>query len=180
MKKQTNTRKLVTLGLFAAISVILVLIIHIPVFPVVPFLEYDPADVPIIIASFAFGPASGFILTLVVSILQGITVSSASGIYGIIMHIFSTGSYCLTCGIIYKKNKSKKGAVLALIVGTLVSVATMSLWNLIITPLYMGQPISAIIALFPWIVAFNVVKSSVNSIISYVIYKPISKQIKRD
>ena len=127
MNRISNTRKLVTLGLFAAISVILVLIIHVPLFPVVPFLEYDPADIPIIIASFAFGPLSGFALTVVVSILQGITVSASSGVYGIIMHIFSTGSYCLTSGLIYKKNKNKKNAVIALVAGSLVSVVMMTL-----------------------------------------------------
>ncbi len=177
--KSTNTRKTVALGLLGAISIVLVMVAHFPIFPAVAFLEYDPADVPIIIATFAFGPLSGFLLTTVVSILQGITVSSASGVVGIIMHIFSTGSYCLAGGVVYKHNKTKKGAVIALILGTIASVIAMSLWNLIVTPRYLGIPTAAIIELMPWIVLFNIIKSSVNSLIAYFVYKPVSNLIKK-
>ncbi len=177
---KTNTRKMVTLGLFAAISIVLVVIIHFPIFPAVAFLEYDPADVPIIIATFAFGPLSGFALTAVVSILQGVTVSSSSGIIGIIMHIFSTGSYCLVGGNVYKRNKTKKGAVLALISGTAASAVIMTLWNILVTPHYMGIPVAAIFKFLPWIIAFNIIKASVNSILAYFVYKPVSNIIKKD
>ena len=177
--KILSTRKMVSLGLLGAISIVLVMIVHFPLFPAVPFLEYDPADVPIIIATFAFGPLGGFLLTTVVSILQGITVSASSGIVGIFMHIFSTGSYSLVGGSVYKHNKTKKGAVIALILGTVASVITMSLWNLIVTPRYLGIPVSAIIELMPWIVLFNIIKSSVNSIIAYFVYKPVSNLIKK-
>lgn len=175
----SNTKKTVTLGILGAISIVLVILVHFPLFPAVPFLEYDPADVPIIIATFAFGPLGGFVLTAVVSILQGVTVSASSGIVGIFMHIFSTGSYCLVGGSVYKHNKTKKGAVFALLLGTVASVITMSLWNLIVTPRYLGIPVSAIIELMPWIVLFNIIKSSVNSIIAYFVYKPVSNLIKK-
>ncbi len=175
----SSTKKTVTLGILGAISIVLVILVHFPLFPAVPFLEYDPADVPIIIATFAFGPLGGFILTAVVSILQGVTVSSASGIVGIFMHIFSTGSYSLVAGNVYKHNKTKKGAVIALILGTIASVIVMTLWNLIVTPRYLGIPVLAIVELMPWIVLFNIIKSSVNSVISYFVYKPVSNLIKK-
>ena len=79
----------------AALSVILVAMIHIPVF--LPFLEYDPADIPIFITTFAFGPLVGFILTVIVAVLQGITVSASAGIIGIMMHIFADRHLC-HCG----------------------------------------------------------------------------------
>ena len=37
------------MGMMAAISIILVYLIHFPIFPAASFLEYDPADVPILI-----------------------------------------------------------------------------------------------------------------------------------
>lgn len=88
--KGNSTLKLVKMGMLVAISIVLVYIIHVPIFPAVPFLEYDPADIPILIGTFAFGPVAGFILTFVTSVIQGLTVSSGSGIYGIIMHIIAT------------------------------------------------------------------------------------------
>ena len=48
--------RLAKLGLLAALSIVLVFFIHFPIFPTAKFLEYDPADIPIMIATFAFGP----------------------------------------------------------------------------------------------------------------------------
>ena len=51
-----KTRRIITIAVLAAISVVLVALIHFPIFPAVAFLEYDPADIPILIGTFAFGP----------------------------------------------------------------------------------------------------------------------------
>ena len=53
-----STRQIATMAMLAAISIVLVSIVHFPLFPAAPFLEYDPADVPILIGTFAFGPVS--------------------------------------------------------------------------------------------------------------------------
>ena len=66
-----KTVKLVKMGAMVAVSVILVYLIHFPIFPAVAFLEYDPADIPILIGTFAFGPLAGLVLTLVTSVVQG-------------------------------------------------------------------------------------------------------------
>ena len=44
-----NTRKLTTLAMLAALAIVLVALIHFPLVPAAPFLEYDPADIPIFI-----------------------------------------------------------------------------------------------------------------------------------
>ncbi|MBQ8563914.1 MAG: ECF transporter S component, partial [Firmicutes bacterium] len=71
--QKNNTAKLAKMAMLVAISIVLVTIVHFPIFPMVAFLEYDPADIPILIGTFAFGPAAGVLLTVVTSILQGIT-----------------------------------------------------------------------------------------------------------
>ena len=101
-----NLKKLTVMAMLCAVSVVLVYFIHFPLFPAAPFLEYDPADIPILIGTFSFGPLAGFILTAVTSLIQGFTVSAASGVYGIIMHIISTGSFCLAAGITYRFKKT--------------------------------------------------------------------------
>lgn len=106
VKRKQNVRKLTALGMLGAISLILVATVHFPIIPAAPFLEYDPADVPILIGTFAFGPVAGFLLTVVVSIIQGMTVSAASGgPIGIIMHIFATGSCVLIITLVLKAAK---------------------------------------------------------------------------
>ena len=65
MKASQTTRKLTTIAMRAAVSIVLVALIRIA-FPPAPFLEYDPADIPIFICTFLYGPVAGLGLTLVV------------------------------------------------------------------------------------------------------------------
>lgn len=180
MKKQTiATRTLTTLGMLAALALVLVSLIHFPIVPAAPFLEYDPADIPIFVGTFLFGPAAGFALTVIVSVIQGLTVSAASGgIIGIFMHIFATGTYVLIAGILYNKNHTRKGAFAAMAAGSLAMTAVMCLWNLIFTPLFLGQNMGDVAAmLIPAIIPFNLLKAGINSFVTYVVYKPIGKLV---
>ena len=77
----------------------------------------------------------GVLLTVVVSVIQGMTVSSGSGLMGIAMHIFATSILVLVAGNIYRVKHTKKGAVLALICGVLAMTAGMVVFNYFITPL---------------------------------------------
>ena len=176
---QTKTPKLAKLAMLVAISIVLVALLHFPIFPMVAFLEYDPADVPILIGTFAFGPAAGILLTVVTSLLQGLTVSAQSGAYGIIMHIIATSVLTCVAGTIYRRNKTKKSAVIGLICGTLAMPATMFCANLIITPLFMGTTREVVMSLMPFILAFNAVKAGINSIITFFVYKRISPFLHR-
>ncbi|HJB25245.1 MAG TPA: ECF transporter S component [Firmicutes bacterium] len=176
MNTTFTTRKLTTMGLLAAISIILVWMIHFPIFPATAFLEYDPADIPIIFATFLYGPLSGFLLTVITSVIQGVTVSAGSGIYGIIMHILATGCYVLVAGLIYSKWKTLKGMIFALICGTLCATAVMGVANIFITPIFMSVPTDAVIALlWPFIIPFNLIKISVNSVFSAVLFKALER-----
>ena len=174
MNVTNQTKKMVTIAMLIAISVVLVAFIHFPIIPAAAFLEYDPADIPIFIGTFLFGPAAGVIITIIVSFIQGFTVSAQSGIYGILMHIFATGSFVLVSGNIYKKGRSKKAAVISLISGVIVMTCAMLVFNIIITPLFMGVPRSVVIGmLIPAILPFNLIKAGINAIITYLIYKPL-------
>ena len=179
MEKKNNTVRLAKMGMLVAIAVVLVYFIHFPLIPAVPFLEYDPADISIIIGTFAFGPLAGILLTVVTALVQGLTVSAASGAYGIIMHIIATGMYVIVAGIIYKKVKTKKGAVIALVAGTLTMMIVMIPANLFITPIFMGAPRAAVAELMPFIVLFNFIKAGINSIITFFVYKRISGFLHR-
>ncbi len=176
---QRNTIKLAKMGMLAAISIVLVSFIHFPIFPAVAFLEYDPADISIFIGTFAFGPLAGVLLTVVVSVIQGVTVSAQSGIYGIIMHILATGSFVLVAGNLYKIKKSRKGAVIALLAGAVTMTVIMFFANLLITPLFMGCPIEAVKSLMPFILGFNAVKAGINSLVTFVLYKRISRLLHK-
>ncbi|MCI8610022.1 MAG: ECF transporter S component [Firmicutes bacterium] len=169
-----QTARLAKMAMLVAISIVLVAIVHFPIFPAVAFLEYDPADIPILLGTFAFGPVAGIILTAVTAVLQGLTVSSASGTYGIIMHLIATSALVIVAGLIYSRKKTKERAVIALIMGTLAMVVVMVIANLFITPLFMGVTREVVWSLMPFISLFNLLKAGINSIVTFLLYKRIS------
>ncbi len=176
-----SARSLALGAMLIAISVILIWAVRFPIFPAAPFLEYDFADIPIILGTFVYGPVMGLILTVAASVIQGLTVSAKSGLYGILMHIIATGVFVIVAGSIYSAGKSKKRAVVALGCALIAEIIAMVAANLFITPLFMGVPRAAVVGmLLPVIVPFNAIKFGANSIILFLIYKPISKWVKRE
>ena len=174
MKKnwfKLDTKQIAGMAVLTALAVGLALAFHIPIFPSVAFLEYDMADVPIFLCTFMYGPFAGVIVTVIVSVIQGLTVSAGSGPIGILMHVLSTGSYVLVSGIIYAKHKSFKGALVSIASGILTWMVFMILWNVIFTPLYMGVPRKVVIDLLGFIVAFNAIKVTANSLLTLLLYK---------
>ncbi len=173
------TQRLTIIGLFSAIAVILVYLFHIPIFPMVAFLEYDMADVPIILITFLYGPGAGLLTTVVVAVVQGLTVSASSGWIGILMHIFATGCYVLVVGNIYKHWKTLSGEIVSLAAGVLTWIGTMFLWNIALTPIFMGVPRAEVLKLMPFIILFNVIKSVVNSLLAYFVFKVMQQIMKK-
>lgn len=177
--KKMDIKKLTTLGVLAACSIVLMYLIRIP-FPPAPFLEYDPADVPILIGAFLFGPWWGLALTIIVSLLQGMTVSAGSGIIGIIMHITATGCFAILAGSIYKKHRTRKSAYIALGLGVLVQTSIMALMNLWLTPIYMGTPTDVVLGMMiPVIIPFNLLKAGINAVVTALVYKKIHKVLQK-
>ncbi len=178
MNASQSTKKIAVMGLLAALSIILVYFIHFPLIPAASFLEYDPADIPILIGTFLFGPWNGLVLTLVVSVIQGVTVSAQSGFIGIMMHFFATGAYVLIAGSIFKRKKDYKTAVISVIAGTLVMTVTMMIWNIIFTPIFLGIPRSAVMPMIlPIIAPFNLLKAGINGAVTLALYKSVGKLV---
>lgn len=179
MTGRERTVRLAKMGMLVAISIVLVYFIHFPIFPAVAFLEYDPADIPILIGTFAFGPLAGILLTVVTSVVQGVTVSAASGAYGVIMHIIATGVLVTVAGTIYRFHKTRKFAIIALICGTAAMAVVMMGANMVITPIFMGVPRSMVWDLMPFIIGFNVIKAGINAVVTFFLYKRISGFLHR-
>jgi len=179
VNKRISAKRIATLGMLAAVSIVLMMLIRIP-FPPAPFLEYDPADVPIIIATLLFGPWWGVAISLAVSLIQGFTVSASSGIIGAVMHFIAAGSFSATVGFVYAKNKTLKGLIIGLIIGSLVHTVAMVLMNLILTPIFMQTPFEAVLQMMiPIILPYNLIKVAVNSVVSGILFKALMKASKR-
>lgn len=177
--QNSQTMRMVKLAMLVAISIVLVYLVRFPIFPAVAFLEYDPADISILIGTFAFGPAAGVLLTLLVSVIQGLTVSAGSGLYGILMHVIATGALVLVAGGVYQKHKTRKMALGGLLLGMMVMSLMMLGANLIITPLFMGVPRSAVWGLMPFIIGFNFIKAGINGAVTFLVYKRVAAFLRK-
>lgn len=177
--RSTNTKQITTLGMLAAIAYATTFITQFLIPPIHGFLSYDPKDVIISIAGFIFGPLPALLIAVVDSVVEMVTIS-ATGPIGCIMNIFATACFACIASLIYKRKHTLKGAVVGLIIGTLVTTGFMLLWNYLITPIYMGFPRSAVAAmLVPVFLPFNLIKSSLNAAITILIYKPIVTALRK-
>ena len=173
-----NLKKLVRISVLCAIAVVLVYLIHFPIIPGVTFLEYDPADISIIFIGLMYGTGWGLGATAIVSIIQGLTVSAASGPIGIIMHIIATGVCVTTISLIHKKT----GKLFpALAFGAIAMVLIMIPVNLIFTGIFMGTGVQTVVKmLIPAIIPFNAVKAGINVLVAGVLYKKLGKTMDKD
>ncbi len=170
-----STKQLVTLAMLSAIAFAMVALIRIPV---VLFLKYDPKDIIIAIAGFLYGPLSAFLVSLVVSLIEMVTISD-TGLIGLLMNVLSTCAFACTAAWIYRKNHSLKGALIGLGVGSVAMIVVMLLWNYLITPIYMGYPREAVAALLlPAFLPFNALKAVLNAAFTFLLYKPLSAALK--
>ncbi|HHV19790.1 MAG TPA: ECF transporter S component [Thermoanaerobacterales bacterium] len=177
MRNEVN--KISRLAVLSALSILLMFLIRFPLIPAAPFLEYEPGDVPALIAAFLFGPGAGVIVTLVVSLVQALTVSAGSGWIGAIMHFVATGTMVVVAGYIYKRVHTFKGAVIALIAGSISMTLVMIPLNLFFTTKFMNVPVEAVKAmLIPVIIPFNLLKASLNSVLTVFVYKPVAKFLR--
>ncbi|NLK86613.1 MAG: ECF transporter S component [Clostridiaceae bacterium] len=176
---KNNVKKMTTMAILSAMSIVLMLLIRVPLLPAAPYLIYEPADIPILIGTFIFGPISGLIMTVVVSVIQAFAFST-DGWVGLVMHVAATGAFVITAGLIYKKYHKFIGAIVALAAGTLAMTLVMIPVNLIVQPNFYGTPIEVVKSLIvPVIIPFNLIKAGVNSLWTLLVYKTISKLVKK-
>ncbi len=175
-KRTFDTKTMVVLAILSTMAYLAVVIFRIPV---VAFLKYEPKDAIIAIAAFIYGPLPALLVTIVVSFLEMVTIST-TGPIGLIMNVLATASFACVAGIIYKRNKSKKSAIIGLVIGVLLMTIIMILWNYILTPMYMGTPREVVVEmLVPVFLPFNLIKGTLNAVITILLYKSVGKVLRK-
>ncbi len=179
MKKITNiqleTRRLVGMAVFAAMSYAVTFVFRIPV----QFLTFDAKDAVLTIAAFVYGPTSALIMSFIPAFVEFITISG-TGFWGFLMNFVSSACFSFTASLIYKYRRNFSGAIIGLYVSVAATTAFMALMNMLITPIYMKVPTDTVMKLLPsLLLPFNFAKALMNSAIVMLLYKPISTAIKR-
>lgn len=172
-----STRKLTLMGMLAAMAYVAMLITR-PLPHVAGFLSYDLKDVIIVIAGFMLGAGPAVVISVVVSLIEMVTVSS-TGPIGLLMNVLSTCAFMLPPALMYQRSRSLKSAALGLALGVMLMTAMMLAWNYIITPLYMNVPRNVVAGmLIPTFLPFNLVKGGLNAGITMLIYKPVTSALR--
>ena len=176
MQRTDKVRKMVIIAFLAAIAYMIVALVRIPV---VLFLSYEPKDVVITIGGFVLGPVAAFVISLLVSLVEMVTVSQ-TGPIGCLMNLISTCSFACVAALIYKKKHSIWGAIWGLLAGTITMISVMLVWNWLVTPLYMGVERTAVEGmLLPVFLPFNALKAGLNSALVLGLYKPVTASLRR-
>lgn len=178
MKTTTNNsnkiKRLTIIALFCAMAFVLSVILPIKVM----FLTLDFKDTLSAICGMFFGPLAGLFCAIVVPFIE--FLYSDTGVYGLIMNLLSSITFVGVSTLIYKYKKTIWGAIIGLVTAVFATVSVMLVANLFITPYYMGVTQDAVIGLIPkLILPFNLVKTILNASIVMLIYKPVSKVLKR-
>lgn len=172
---RSSINKMATTAVFIALAYIATCGFHIKV----QFLTLDIKDSLIAVAAMLFGPISAVVISLAVSLIEMFTISETY-LYGFIMNVLSTVSFCCTASIIYKYKRNIIGAVVGMISGVFAMTATMMIANLLITPFYMGVTVKEVAFLIPkLLLPFNFTKALLNASVVMIIYKPISTALRR-
>lgn len=178
--KKTNIIRTAIMAMLTALSIVLVATIHLPLIPSAPFLEYDAADIPVLIGAMMLGPVSGLIILLAVCIIQALTVSASSGIIGFFMHFIASSVLVLIASLIYSRRKTVASLVIGLVAGSLAMTAVMIPLNIVFTGIFLGAGTQTVIGmLIPAIIPFNLLKAGINSAITFAVFAPIREILRR-
>ena len=100
--------------------------------------------------------------------------------WGTLMAVLVALALSVPASLIYKKNKTRKGALIGIIVGAVVALAVAIVGNIIVTPFYAHMTTAQVVALIvPALLPFNALKFTIHGVVTFLIYKPISNLLNR-
>lgn len=194
-----KTRTLVEVGMLGAIATVLMLFEFPLPFIAPPFYELDFSEVPVMIGAFALGPLAGASIELVKVLLNLLINGTATAFVGEIANYLLGCAFVMPAAFLYKKKKTKKCALVGMVVGTLFMTLLGCLLNAyVLLPTYavaFSMPVDAIIGFgrsineninsvlsFCLIVVapFNLIKGCAISLITLLLYKHVSPILKRN
>lgn len=169
-----STKRIAMYALFVALSMA-VSFVEFPIVPGVEWLKYDPSGIVSLVAGFAYGPAAA----VIVSVL-GFLPHLFTNPWGTLMAVLVALVLSVPAALIYRRNKTRKGAVIGIIVGAIAALAMAIVGNIIVTPFYAHMTTAQVVALIvPALLPFNALKFTIHGVVTFLIYKPISNLLNR-
>lgn len=197
-RKVSPARRVSIVGMCSAIATILY-IMDFPVpFLAPPFYKLDFSEIPVLLCGFFLGPSSGVICLAIKVLLKLLIKSTDTAFVGDLANFVVGCTFILPALVIYHLRKSRKSAMVGLTVGTITMAVFGSAFNAIylipkFSQLY-GIPLEAIVAMGSAIhasidsvyslaalcvVPLNLLKGSVVSVLTLLLYKHVARPLFR-
>lgn len=193
----SKLRRLTMAALCGAVAFVLMYFsFSVPV--ISPFAEFDLSALPELIGGFILGPVGAIEIITVKIGLKLLFQGSSSMLTGEVQNFLLSTAYVLPAVVFYRRHRSKKGALIGLALGTVISIVLAVITNVyLIFPAYIklyGMNWEGIIdmcaAVNPWIdsiptmvafsiIPFNVISRVVTACITMLVYKKISVPLKK-
>ena len=184
-KSRFSVATMTRIAILAAAASILFLI----EIPIVAFYKLDLSNIPVLLGAFSMGPVPGVIILALKSAI-GLLHSSSAGV-GELADFVMGAALIIPASVIYHRNKSRKNAIIGMAIGTVCMVIVGVLMNKwVMLPFYMGafhMDMDGIIKAAgvagvdsEWKLLllvtgpFNLLKGVALSIVTALIYKPLS------
>lgn len=196
-KSLRSARAAATVGVFSAIAAVLMLL-EIPLFFAPGFYKLDLSEIPVLICAFSLGPAAGVLTEFFKILLFLLLKGTSTAFVGDFANFLVGCTFVFPASAVYLLKKTKKGAVLGLVTGTLCMTLVGSLLNAVyLIPKFaelFRMPVESIIAMgtavnpaidslpklvLLAVVPFNILKGAVDSLLTFALYKRVQKLLHR-
>lgn len=165
------TARLAWMGVMTGLAAALMFLeMSLPFLP--DYLKYDLGDFPALVVGFALGPVPGLAVeagkNVIFALLRGSTP------IGLAANLLAGSVWILTSALVYRRWRTKRGAVAALAMGGLAMTAAMAVANrYVFLPLWGVPPEAVGPTVWSAIVPFNLVKAALTSAVTFMLYKRV-------
>ena len=158
------------------------------------FYGLDLSEIPVLVGTFAMGPVAGAVTEMVKILIKLVLKPTSTGFVGEFANFCIGCALVLPAGIIYKLRKTKQGAIIGMVTGTVCMALVGAVLNaMVMLPFYSNfMPLEAILQagaainpaigsvwtfVFLAVAPFNLIKGALVSLITALVYKRISIMI---
>ncbi len=184
----TRVRALTVTAMLSAIAFVLMFLdFSVPLIP--SFVKMDISELPALLAAFALGPVYGTVVCLVKNLIHLMITSTAGA--GELCNFLLGASFVIPAGLLYRRMKSRKGALIGVLIGSVIMALFSIPLNYYVTyPIYSNfMPIDVILGMYQAIrpsvnslleclivfnAPFTLVKGLIDAALCFLIYKSLS------
>lgn len=186
----SRTHKLVVTAMLGAAAFVLQLLEFPIPFLIPSFVQMDFSELPALLATFSIGPVSGVSVCLIKNVVKVIFKTTTGGV-GELCNFLIGAALVVPAGLIYKRMKSRKGALIGALVGAVcMGLLSIPINYFISYPIYTAfMPLDVIIGMYQELMPsvngllsclvifnmpFTMLKGLLVTVLCFLIYKPLS------